>query len=85
MRTITFENVRDFDLTHIFECGQCFRWVPADDGTDDYIGAAGRNAARISYDPAVNELKITSTDGDEAFWSEKWPFLPLCQPSSDKN
>ncbi len=70
MRTITFENVRDFDLTHIFECGQCFRWVPADDGTDDYIGAAGRNAARISYDPAVNELKITSTDGDEAFWRQ---------------
>jgi len=68
MRTITFENVRDFDLTHIFECGQCFRWVPADDGTDDYIGAAGENAARISHDSSMNRLTVTATGGDETFW-----------------
>ena len=69
MRTITFENVRDFDLTHIFECGQCFRWVPAADGTGDYIGAAGNIAARISYDPDGSRLIITATGGDETFWS----------------
>ena len=68
MKTIVFEDVRDFDLTHIFECGQCFRWVPADDGTGDYIGAAGKNAARISYDPETECLTVLAAGGDEAFW-----------------
>ena len=68
MKTITFEDVKDFDLAHIFECGQCFRWVSAADGTGDYIGAAGKNAARIAYDPSLGKLTITATDGDEAFW-----------------
>lgn len=69
MKTILFRNVRDLDLTHIFECGQCFRWIPAGDGTDDYIGAAGKYAARISYDTEQGILGITATGGDEAFWS----------------
>ena len=56
MKTFTFENITDLDLTHIFECGQCFRWIPACDGTDDYIGAAGSYAARISYDPQAHIL-----------------------------
>ncbi|MBR0399773.1 MAG: hypothetical protein IJH95_03010 [Mogibacterium sp.] len=54
---IVFEHVNDFDPEHVFECGQCFRWVPAQDGhgevssngSADYIGAAGPYAARISY------------------------------------
>lgn len=28
MKSIVFENIKDFDLTHIFQCGQCFRWEP---------------------------------------------------------
>lgn len=70
MNRLSFENVRDFDLTHIFECGQCFRWVPAGDGTGDYVGAAGSYAARISYDRPACSLKIEATGGDEAFWRQ---------------
>ena len=35
---ISFElmNQNDFELAHIFECGQCFRWKKEDDGS--YIG-----------------------------------------------
>lgn len=33
MQTIVLENVDSFDLTHIFECGQCFRWNKNEDGT----------------------------------------------------
>ena len=65
----TFDNVNDFDLTHIFECGQCFRWLPEENGSGDYTGVAGAYAARISYDPAENRLRIEATGGDEAFWS----------------
>ena len=47
MNRIVINDVRDIDLEHIFECGQCFRWVPAGDGTGDYTGAAGKYAARV--------------------------------------
>ena len=75
MDTITINNVRDIDLTHIFECGQCFRWVPAPDGSGDYVGAAGKYAARIRLeapDGAAGEpgrtLVIESSGGSEEFW-----------------
>lgn len=69
MNCLTFDNIKDFDLEHIFECGQCFRWVPSGDGTGDYVGAAGSYAARISYDRNECRLRIEATGGDEAFWS----------------
>ena len=55
MESIRISNMHDIDLEHIFECGQCFRWVPADDGTGDYVGAAGRYAARIRLESCGNE------------------------------
>ena len=63
-RRIVFKDIRDLDLTHIFECGQCFRWVP--DGDGSYAGAAGSFAARAVVDG--NDLIIEATGGDEAFW-----------------
>ncbi len=30
---LVIENIKDFNLTHIFECGQCFRWNKEDDGS----------------------------------------------------
>lgn len=69
---IVFNNIRDFDLTHIFECGQCFRWIP-DAAEDDaegrpvsYTGAAGDKAARVSFSDGT--LTIEASGGDEAFW-----------------
>ena len=61
---MVFKNINDIDLTHIFECGQCFRWVP--DGPDAYIGAAGSFAARVSLSDGC--LNVEATGGDEAFW-----------------
>ena len=70
MRTIVFDNIRDLELPHVFECGQCFRWVPAGDGTGDYIGAAGSYAARVGItgDGGTRSLVIEATGGDEDFW-----------------
>ncbi len=68
MKKYTFENVRNFDLKHIFECGQCFRWVAAADGSGDYTGAAGAYAARVSYDQDHHLFSIEATGGEEDFW-----------------
>lgn len=35
---VVLEDVKDFELPHIFECGQCFRWNKEDDGS--YTGVA---------------------------------------------
>ena len=63
---IRIDDVKDLDLTHTFECGQCFRWRPADGG--GYAGAAGDKAARIGL--ADGTLTIEATGGDEAFWRD---------------
>ena len=62
---MVFKNIKDIDLTHIFECGQCFRWVP--DGPEAYSGAAGSFAAHISLSDGC--LNVEATGGDEEFWS----------------
>ena len=36
MIRIKLSNQSDFELAHIFECGQCFRWKKEDDGS--YVG-----------------------------------------------
>ena len=61
---MVFKDIKDIDLTHVFECGQCFRWVP--DGPDAYTGAAGSFAARVSLEEKC--LNVEATGGDEAFW-----------------
>ena len=49
---IVKEGVRDFDLVHIFECGQCFRWEREPDGS--YTGmASGAAPANISFHPSA--------------------------------
>lgn len=58
---IIVENVRDFDPVHIFECGQCFRWIRQNDGS--YIGVAGGRVANIRYDDGVLEI-VNSTFQD---------------------
>ena len=64
IKRITFNNVQDLDLTHSFECGQCFRWIPSGGGA--YAGTAGGIAARATLDGGV--FTIEATGGDEAFW-----------------
>ena len=39
------ENVQDFELEHIFECGQCFRWNKEEDSS--YTGVVGSNVLKV--------------------------------------
>ena len=65
---IEFENIEDFNPAHIFECGQCFRWLPADDAGEKWRGAAGPYAAEVAF--SDGRLTIDSNCGDEEFWYE---------------
>ncbi|MFA9424263.1 MAG: DNA-3-methyladenine glycosylase, partial [Sedimentibacter sp.] len=39
------ENIKDFNVSHIFECGQCFRWDKEEDGT--YTGVVGDKVINV--------------------------------------
>lgn len=42
------ENIRDFNLDHIFDCGQCFRWERQPDGS--YTGIARGKIVNMRYE-----------------------------------
>ncbi|MCL1809096.1 MAG: 8-oxoguanine DNA glycosylase [Clostridiales bacterium] len=68
-------SVKDFNLEHIFDCGQCFRWERQADGS--YTGlASGTQPVNISFSPRENdeysgEIAISNAGGSdpEGFWS----------------
>lgn len=77
MNRIIFENVRDIDLDHIFQCGQCFRWLPEDNNdsssTGRYRGVAGSyfcQAELEKNDEFAGTLTLNVTGGDEKFWRD---------------
>lgn len=49
------KNVESFEPTHIFECGQCFRWNKEEDGS--YTGVVGHNVLNVKKNE--NEVTIT--------------------------
>ncbi|MCX7842814.1 MAG: 8-oxoguanine DNA glycosylase [Clostridia bacterium] len=61
-KSIVVEGVGDFNPVHIFECGQCFRWVRQDDGS--YTGVAAGRAVNVSF---LNEKLIIQNSTKEDF------------------
>lgn len=45
------KEVRDFNLKHIFECGQCFRWEEEPDGS--YTGTALGRTINLNMEKAA--------------------------------
>ena len=43
--TYILKDVKSFELKHIFECGQCFRWDLEEDGS--YTGIVGENVLNV--------------------------------------
>ncbi len=39
------KNIKDFELSHIFDCGQCFRWEKQDDGS--YTGVIKQGVLNV--------------------------------------
>lgn len=65
MNRITINNVRDINLEHVFECGQCFRWND-ELGDGSYIGVADGNVGHATLDG--DTLILDTTGGSEEFW-----------------
>ena len=51
-----------FNLQETFECGQCFRWLPGDDGS--YTGVVGQNVITLRTDG--DDLLVAGLDQAEA-------------------
>lgn len=65
---IIVKDVRNFELAHVFECGQCFRWNKTKSGS--YIGVALNKV--IEVEKNQNDLVIYNTNQKEFmdFWAE---------------
>ena len=46
--TVILEDVKNFNPKHIFECGQCFRWIKQED--DSYTGVAMGKVINVKQD-----------------------------------
>jgi N-glycosylase/DNA lyase len=70
---ITVENIKDFNLDHIFDSGQCFRWAKEDDGS--YTGVAFTTPVNISFQPyregGVEGTLIIDNISEEQY-EKKW-------------
>ena len=64
---IVLYEVADFNLAHIFECGQCFRWNKQSDGS--FTGVAKNKFLKISED---NDGKIVFHNTTKAEFDEIW-------------
>lgn len=45
---IIIENIKDFNIVHIFDCGQCFRWNKEEDGS--YTGVVKDKVINVSQE-----------------------------------
>ncbi|MFA5527509.1 MAG: DNA glycosylase [Peptostreptococcales bacterium] len=63
---IKIKNIKDFNLTHIFECGQCFRWYREEDGS--YTGVVFNRVINISQEKGDLIIKNTNGEDFEGIW-----------------
>jgi len=67
------EGIKDFNLTHIFDCGQCFRWNKEDDGS--YTGVAFGKAVNMAFVPEYEGSctgSLVIEGADEADFENIW-------------
>jgi len=59
-QNLVIKNVKSFNLTHIFECGQCFRWNKNED--ESYTGVVRKNVINIKM--KNNDVYVSSYGED---------------------
>lgn len=62
---IAFKNISHFELKHILDCGQCFRWNENEDGS--YTGTAFNKTIRVIKEGKEIYLKGAKIE-DEKLW-----------------
>lgn len=63
---VVIDEVTDFVLDHIFDCGQCFRWEKETDGS--YTGVAGGQLLNIRQEGPTVFLDLTDRKTYEHYW-----------------
>lgn len=64
--SVIVEKVRDFNVVHTFECGQCFRWIRQEDGS--YTGVVKGKVINVSIIDDVLVLKNTNLQDFKSIW-----------------
>ena len=57
---LVIEDIKDFNITHIFDCGQCFRWNKEDDGS--YTGVVKNKVINVAQEGSNIIFDNISTD-----------------------
>lgn len=69
---LILKNVQDFNLDHIFDCGQCFRFNKINENT--YLGVAFGHALKISQNGSTVTLYNTSEQDFQDIWFDYFDF-----------
>lgn len=64
--SVLLKGINDFNCTHTFDCGQCFRWEKQDDGS--YTGVAFGKVVNVSDTGNGIVIKNTTVDDVENIW-----------------
>lgn len=76
MQSYTIDNLKDFNLDHIFTCGQCFRWEKQPDGS--YTGIAFGRRVNMRVESSAYGERLTITPCTEEEFQKIWrPYLDL--------
>ena len=65
---VILEGVADFDPKHIFECGQCLRWMAEEDGS--YTGVAKGKVINVSRENDTVYIKNSSLKDFNDIWKD---------------
>lgn len=64
--TVILEDIKDFDPKHIFECGQCFRWIKEED--DSYTGVFRDKILNVKKENDLVYFNNTNLKDFEEIW-----------------
>ena len=65
---IILKDIKDFEPSHIFDCGQCFRWMREDDGS--YTGVCFGRVINVKKDGEDVIIDNTNMDDFNNIWYE---------------
>lgn len=79
---IILHDIKDFNLSHTFECGQAFRWNLQSDGS--YLGVAKNHVLKISQNDKSIIFHNTSVEDFNNIWHDYFDFSTNYSDIKDK-
>ncbi len=63
---IILNGIKDFNLVHVFECGQCFRWIREED--ESFTGVAYGKVINVKKDNDIFTINNTNINDYNSIW-----------------